>query len=544
MIVYFANRKLEVIGHASTELPEGLAIRDDNRIEDIETGVAVLEGRIPYDKETRRSAEECVAAGNYVFRYDDKRQGELFCITEYEHDNKEMECYFYAEDAGLLLLNEVALKWPDGRDTSIAPPMTLTQYISLWIGGTGFEIGENEARDDATTKAPSSLESADKEETVAERIRSIANDFGYEISYSYALNNNFTKVDRQLVNIYKKRGKDTGERIEMNREIDKITVKGNLNNLATAILPIGKDKLDLTNYAYTDDTFTVKNLKFTSREELKGCLCLKEDSVLFDKWARMVNGERRHIIRPIEKPDIDNKPALVAEAVKELKKRIDVEVNYEVDIARLPENINIGDYIYVIDEEAELYLKARVLKLEESVSNNEAKATLGEYLIKGGGISDKVRELAAQFEQIADQRQYYTWVAYADDDSGTGISLSPYNKKFIGIAVNRTTETVDITDPTVFSWVEIVSDKLVAIDLQITSSAGQVFITTKVETTLTAHVYLQGDELTAQQIADIGVIRWYKDGVQTQVTGTTYSITAADNIDAASMSAQLEVEVS
>lgn len=53
-------------------------------------------------------------------------------------------------------------------------------------------------------------------------------------------------------------------------------------------------------------------------------------------------------------------------------------------------------------------------------------------------------------EQTVDQ--YYTWIAYADDATGTGISLDPTGKSYMGIAVNRLTETPDITDATVYKW--------------------------------------------------------------------------------------------
>lgn len=539
MIVYFADRKLNIIGQASTGLPKGMALRDDNRVEDIETGIATFEGRVPYDEETRKVAEKCIDGGNYVFRYDDKRMGELFCITEYEHDNKTRECYFYAEDAGLSLLNEIAIKWPDGRDekSTPAPSMTLTQYINLWISDTGFEIGTNAAESDTTTKAPETLSSADTEQSVTERIRSIANDFGYEISYSYAINSSFSKIEKQLVNIYKKRGGNTGVRIRMNQEVDKITVKGNLDNLATSLLAIGGTvdgqliTLDGHSYSSPDNDYVVVAQKFASRNATRGCL---QSPSAIAKWGRLT--------KVFSNDKCTTKEDLAKRAAEELDKCTKVEVNYEIDIARLPKSVDIGDYVYIIDEDGELYLKARVLKLEESVSNHEAKATLGDYLIQSGGISQTVRDLAAQFEQIASQRQFYTWIAYADDEYGSGISLSSYNKKFIGIAVNCTEQTVDITDPTVFDWVEIVGDKLVAIDLQITSSAGQVFISTLVETTLTAHVYLQGDELTAEQIADIGVIRWYDRADMTTVlgTGTTYTVSG---VDAIGITAQLEVEV-
>ena len=57
-------------------------------------------------------------------------------------------------------------------------------------------------------------------------------------------------------------------------------------------------------------------------------------------------------------------------------------------------------------------------------------------------------------KRIAQQAvdKFYTWVAYADDASGTNISLSNTGKSYIGIAVNQTTETPDISDPTIYTW--------------------------------------------------------------------------------------------
>ena len=39
MIVYFADRHMNVLGQASTILPEGMTITDDLKTEDVETGV-------------------------------------------------------------------------------------------------------------------------------------------------------------------------------------------------------------------------------------------------------------------------------------------------------------------------------------------------------------------------------------------------------------------------------------------------------------------------------------------------------------------------
>ena len=42
MIIYFANRSMEIQGSASTGLPGGFTIVEDTKTEEIETGVAVL----------------------------------------------------------------------------------------------------------------------------------------------------------------------------------------------------------------------------------------------------------------------------------------------------------------------------------------------------------------------------------------------------------------------------------------------------------------------------------------------------------------------
>ncbi len=48
---------------------------------------------------------------------------------------------------------------------------------------------------------------------------------------------------------------------------------------------------------------------------------------------------------------------------------------------------------------------------------------------------------------------FNVWIVYAEDAQGTGISLVPSNtKKYVGIANGRTTNVVDLSNPSVFSW--------------------------------------------------------------------------------------------
>ena len=81
-----------------------------------------------------------------------------------------------------------------------------------------------------------------------------------------------------------------------------------------------------------------------------------------------------------------------------------------------------------------------------------------------------------------------------------------------------------------------------AITMSITSSAGTIFKNSAVVTTLTAHVYKAGVEVTGSALTALGTIKWYKDGSSTALstTGATLTISAGDVSNKATYSAQLE----
>lgn len=80
-----------------------------------------------------------------------------------------------------------------------------------------------------------------------------------------------------------------------------------------------------------------------------------------------------------------------------------------------------------------------------------------------------------------------------------------------------------------------------AITMAITSSGGTIFKNIAIATTLTAHVYKGGVEVTGSALSSLGTIKWYKDGGTTAVaTGSIYTISASDVSNKATFSAQLE----
>ena len=80
-----------------------------------------------------------------------------------------------------------------------------------------------------------------------------------------------------------------------------------------------------------------------------------------------------------------------------------------------------------------------------------------------------------------------------------------------------------------------------AITIAIASSGGTIFKNTAIATTLTAHVYKGGVEMTGANLTALGTIKWYKDGGTTAVaTGSSFTISAGDVSNKATFSAQLE----
>lgn len=391
MIVYFADRELNILGHASTELKQGLRIRDDKKKEETETGVAIFECKIEFDDDTRAKAEEWAEVGNYVLRKH-KNENELYTIIDSELDVKKQTLYIYAEDDGMDLLNEVVGEYEADK------AYTIEHYITKYAASEGFVIGINE---DKKTKLQLSW---DNEQTKTARINDAAAQFGLEISFSFKVDG--LNVVERYINIYQKRGKDIGITLYLGKEIDNIVVSKTISNLATALSVKGEkpegedDPITLKGYSYDDGDIYVE----------KSTGILKSRKAL-ERWKRYLwkddadYQEGGYITKPFTYKTT-NKETLLNKSIAELKLICNAEVNYDAEIKSLPDNVEIGDRVNIVDDKGELYLSTRFLKHIESVVDQTHKATLGEHLIKSSGISQKVQALA---EQFADNAKSASW---------------------------------------------------------------------------------------------------------------------------------------
>lgn len=482
MILYFCDKKLNVYGCLSNRLPDS-PIESDQLTKDIDSTVATLELTLDYTAQTRAELEQWTMPGCYILmRYDDGKDY-VFQIIDAELDTGNMSIEVTAEDAGLELLNVECLIYPDEEQGDTKDPQTLTWYVSKWIKGSGFEIGVNESS--STNKKALTF---DSEQTATERLKEVARKFEMEIDYSFAIDG--LTIKHKYVNIHKKIGADNGVRLYAGRNLSSITVKRSIENLATCLLVYGSTPdgglgpLTLDGYVYNDGEYYVDGHYVKSKTAV-------------EKWGM--------ITRTFEY-DTTDQQTLLSEAIKELKTRADVEVNYEVDVVDAPENIHVGDTVGIVDDAGGLYLSARILKMERSIIDHSTKLTIGNYLIKTAGLSATVQDMSRVFQIIR------------SDMSGVNQAK---------VTAQESAKAVDDMQARMDSGEFKGED---AVTLRVDSSRGTVFKNNAVATVLTVTIY-KGSEIitTAADLARVfgakAALEWHWKGLD----DTAWKIISVDD---------------
>ena len=385
MIIYFTDRNLNILGQASTTLPGGFRISDDLTTEEIESGVNTFSCRISYNDSSRRELESSIQVGRFILKQSgrafyakENSYDSLYQIVETEFDTKAQELYLYAEDAGLDLLGKVC-------GASTQKDKTLTQMLTAFKPSdwTLKLIG---------TPTGTKTNTWDGESTCTERLMSVAQLFDCEIYYSFVIER--FVVTSKVINVVRKRGNQIAiPQLRLDLDIDRIVTKQSIADLATAYSVTGgtpsgtNTPINLKNYTYsytdpdTGDVYTVDK----TTGQMRNTSAMK-------RWASALDSDGL-ILKPFSY-DTTNKATLAGQARAALQKASQVAVNYEVDFARLPEDIRIGDRVNIIDEDGELYLEARMLRIESCAAEDTQTATIGEFLLKESGISEQVIEAA------------------------------------------------------------------------------------------------------------------------------------------------------
>ncbi|WP_147587074.1 phage tail spike protein [Enterococcus gallinarum] len=418
MDFYFTDRKFNLLGIASTSSDAPISIFNDQDILSISAASRTFEGTLIFSAKERDQVKSMANYGNYILYKDENGQSIFMTIMEIEHDPKEGEHFIRAEDAGMDLINGLVDAY------SATKAMTFAEYFKLFAGDTGFEIGINEISNLSRT-----LKWESESQTILARLLSLATQFdNAELSFSFEITG--TQVVKRFVDVHKKRGADKRITLYMDKDINNIVTKANIYDLCTAIVatggtPEGKNEpINLKGYNYKDPN---------GRFVLNKTTGVMQDMESVKIWSRLLsnnnpNPNAGHIQR-VKTYETTDQKTLCDNVIRELEKASQPAINYETDIANLPDNVKIGDTIYLVDENEKLFLSARVLELTRCYSTNEHKATLGDYLIQDGGVSQSLKELADQLKQATT----YVWIRYADDEEGNGISALPAGKTYIAI---------------------------------------------------------------------------------------------------------------
>ena len=436
MILYLADRSMNILGVLDSS--KG-SIAEDKKTEEIATGTKTFEVTLFYhDAEERFFMDESAAVGNYLLR-EDRGEAEIYQIITASLDTSERTIEIYAEEAGMELINDIAKEYEADKAYSLA------YYFNKWLEPerTGYSLGINQVST-LTRKLK-----WDSSSTVMERLASVATQFdNAEIEVTYTVEG--MKVTDRRVNVYKQRGTDIGATLRIGQDIVGITIEKNGEELATALDVTGgtpdgaEDPITLKGYTYDDGDFCIVSSGLLKSREAMRRWCRPPD------YTSDLVAEYSY--------DTTSKSELLKHAITELKKRREVAVTYSVELRSLPDNIRVGDRVNIVDEEGELYLSSRLLKLETSRLKEEYTAEFGEHVVKSSGISEQLKGLADKVAGIGSKPSLYTWIAYADDAEGSGISLSSTGKEYLGTSPNHQSAEADISDPSVYAWMKVRGD--------------------------------------------------------------------------------------
>ncbi|EKQ06035.1 phage tail spike protein [Lacticaseibacillus paracasei] len=406
---YFTDRKYNQLGIASTdELASSSVIAIDDiggqegDYQSVDGGYRSYSATLHFSPDQSAQVKEMAKVGNFVLFKGRAGESVWTTILSSEHDPLAGTNTFVAEDASIDLINGTVGAY------AASSAMTIAQYIELFAGDSGFVVGYNEIPDLTRT-----LKWDSDDSSILTRILSVATQFGVELSFRFEVRG--LSVIGKYIDIRKHIGGTKGIYLRVDTDLNKIVTTSDIADLCTAIAgtggkPEGSDTpITLKGYQWVDPN---------GRYVLGGDGVLR-DPVALRTWSRLLSSSNpdpvdAHITRN-KTYEATTQATLLQSVLSDLEKFNHPAVNYEVDIAKLPDTVNIGDTVYLVDEDEQLFLSARVLELTYSYSNESGTATLGDYLIQASQVSAEYRALA---ETLAKQNKGQ------DGKDGIGIQSS------------------------------------------------------------------------------------------------------------------------
>ncbi|AHB79796.1 minor tail protein [Enterococcus phage IME_EF3] len=174
----------------------------------------------------------------------------------------------------------------------------------------------------------------------------------------------------------------------VNRDIHSIVVEEDIYELVNAIYATGGTE---------EGKDTPINLKGFTWTDPEGRFVLnKSDGIIRDtqnikQWSRENNNS--HYFVQHKTYETTNKTTLVNNVVSHLKKYSQPVTNYIVDIANIPDILQVGDTVELVDENEKLYLSSRVQQLTFNYESNTCEAVLSDFVRLQSGIAEQLRDI-------------------------------------------------------------------------------------------------------------------------------------------------------
>lgn len=371
-MITVTNRQYDIVCQLSFDLADGLFAYNDWFEQDLDTGIGTYQFTV--DK-IGDSEIEKINVGCYLIVKDGSkiRSFEVMRIEE-DKDSKTI----YAEDAGLDLLGEQVPPYKADKSYPI------THYIAEFTFDSGWDIGTNEIPETTTRKLE--WEGTD---TATKRLRQLVRRFDAEIAYDFEFVHG--KIHRKLIHIYKKIGEDKKVRLEVGNEVSNVKRTISIENLATTIVATGADGITLAGVEYNEGNI---------RSSKNSIYLIDYDAVA--RWKRAGYAPGGGGIVKRYESEAKTPQALMTEAVLKLKQWNHPEVTYDVSISLLPEEINIGDTVAIVDNNFEpaLVVEGRVSSIKKSIATKESgEIKITNIVSREDTISEKVRRLSTLVQE-------------------------------------------------------------------------------------------------------------------------------------------------
>ena len=355
-MLYIFDRDEKVVGFLQSNSDRNKNIYyDDVLTEILSSGADSFAFTAISDRDTSKN----LIVGNYIAF----KKGNKFKLMQIMEVNESRENVLtkeiYCEGAGLELINTV---YSGSKMSSV----NIEKFLKNILQDTDWKVGYI----DSNLTKTLSLEVEEKE--VYSIIQEYLYDFEAEIDFRVEIKGNI--ITGRYIDVYSKRGKNNGRRLEINRDIKSISRKVSLTEYATKLIGEGKNGLNFRDISMSGEINKPLGQNFVVNEEA---------------YSR-INNKGKHITRKFTY-DTEDAYELLRQTYKALKEYSEPKVTYEVDADILNfDDIEIGDYVSISDLSFEppLLISARVSELETSKTNKYSnKAVLSNFNEVRSGIS-------------------------------------------------------------------------------------------------------------------------------------------------------------